>query len=106
MVRRAHDDDVVSLGLGPGDLDRSLDGLGPRVPEEERVEGRVRHHGQQRLDELDVRLRQGDGALDVDDRLRLGNDSGRDVWVGVSERGDSDTRGEVEQLLALLLISL
>lgn len=57
MVAALHHNDVIAASLGPGDLDSCLDRLAARVPEEERVERRVGHHGEERLDELHIRLR-------------------------------------------------
>ena len=105
MVRSLHDNDIVPLCVGTGNLDGSLDGLGTRVPEEERFKRRVRHHRQQLLDELDVGLGEGNGALNVDDRLSLGNDRLGDSGVGVAKRSDSDSGSEIEQALVLLQIS-
>ena len=95
MVAALHHDDVISLGVRASDLDRCLNGLTTGVPEEERVEALVRHHRQERLHQLYIWLRQGDGALNVDDRLGLSNDRSGDIGMRVTERRDSDTRSEI-----------
>ena len=63
MVRTLHADDILAAGECPRHFDARFDGLGARVPEEERVQRRVRHHGQQPFDELEVRLVKRDAAL-------------------------------------------
>ena len=105
MVCTLHDDDVVSLGISPRNFDGGFDSLRPRVPEEERLERRVRHHRQQLLHKLDVWLRQGDCALDVNNRLSLRDDRLGNGGMSVSQRRDSDSRGEVEQSFVLLQVS-
>jgi hypothetical protein len=102
VVPSLHDDDVVPLRARPRNLDGGLNGLTARVPEEEAVQGWVGHHGEKGLHELYVGLGQSDGALDVDDRLGLGDDSSSDVWVGMAERGDSDAGRKVKELATLL----
>ena len=114
MVGSLHGDDVLLLGGETGDLDGGLDGLGPRVPKEEAVEGRVGHDGQEALDELQVGRRECDGALEVDESLGLTLDGGGHGGVAASCKrcdpvgrsreyllakvGDTDTRGKVEKL--------
>ena len=56
VVRPLHVDDVLASSNAPRHLDRRLDGLRARRPEEERVQRRVRHHGQQPLDKLEIWL--------------------------------------------------
>jgi hypothetical protein len=102
MVPSLHDDDVVPLRARPRNLDGGLNGFATRVPEEKAVQGWVGHHGEKGLDELYVGFGQSDGALDVDDRLSLSDDSGSNVWVGMAERGDSDAGREVKELATLL----
>lgn len=46
MVRTLNDNNVLLLRRHPRQLDRCLDSLGARVPEEEAVERRVGHDGQ------------------------------------------------------------
>lgn len=99
MVPALHHYNIVSLGVRPRHLDRSLNRLAARVPEEKAVQARVRHHGQQTLHQLDIGLRERNGALHVNDGLRLRDNGGSDSRVGVSERGDADTGRKVEQLL-------
>lgn len=100
MVRTLHHDDVLLLGGVPGKLDRGLDCFGPGIPEEEGVEGLVRHQRQQRLDEFEIRSLEGDVDLGVHHLpglhlSRLGH--GR---VAVPEIRDPDPAGEIEHLAA------
>ena len=52
VVCALHVDDVGPACDAPSHLEGGLDGLPARRPEEEGVEGGMRHHGQQPLDEL------------------------------------------------------
>lgn len=130
MVSALEADDGLSAGSLTRELDCRLDGLGARVPEEEAVEGRVGHDGEETLDELEVGSGEHDGALHVDevrDLLgRRGGDDGvaaarvseasgalerRAECIGqtrtrpeldsLSEVGDSDTGSEVEETLSV-----
>lgn len=58
-----HGNDILSPSKLTRHLERGLDGLGPRVPEEERVERWVRHEREQLLDETKVWLVEGNAAL-------------------------------------------
>lgn len=105
MITALHNYNVVTLGLGSRHFDRSFDRLTARIPEEEAVQARIRHHREERFDELDVRLRQGDGALYVDDRLSLCNDCRGNGGVSMPERGHTDTGREVKKLSSILRVS-
>ena len=63
VIRSLHRDDVLLAGDQARHLNGTLDGLGARRPEEERVEGGVGHHGDELLDELQVWLVVRDAAL-------------------------------------------
>ena len=54
VVRALNRDDVLLAGDQARHLNGTLNGLGARRPEEERVEGGVGHHGDELLDELQV----------------------------------------------------
>ena len=64
-------DDVLPSRRLSRNLNSRLDGLGTRVPEEERVEGFVRHDGEKTLNQLEIRRVEGDGALEVDEVVAL-----------------------------------
>lgn len=61
-----HDDDILLLREDPGNLNRSLDGLGSGVPEEERVERFVRHEGKELLDKPQIRAMIRDATLEAE----------------------------------------
>ena len=63
VVTTLHGDDVLLSGEDSSHLNGGLDGLGTRVPEEERVQGLIRHHREEFLDELQVRRCEAYAAL-------------------------------------------
>ena len=63
VVPALHVDDVLSARDRARHLDRCLDRLRARVPEEERVQRRVGHHRDKLLDALQVGLVVGNAAL-------------------------------------------
>lgn len=63
VVRALHRDEVLLARDAARHLERSFDRLGARTREEERVERRVWHKGEQPFDEAQVGLVVGDTAL-------------------------------------------
>lgn len=98
VVAALHDDDVLLLGRVPRQLDRRLDGLGPGIPEEERVETRVRHQGEQVLDQFEVGPLECDVDLRVHHLGRLRLCRLRDRRVAVAQVRDPDAAREVQHL--------
>lgn len=75
MVCTLESDQVGPSRRLPRELHRSFNSLGSRVPEEERVERRVGHGGQESIDELKVRGVESDRALQVDEVVDLSSGS-------------------------------
>jgi len=58
-----HGDNVLPTGDHPCHLEGCFDGLGTRVPQEERIKRRVRHNWEEFLDEAQVRPVECDATL-------------------------------------------
>lgn len=71
MISPLERDNVLSPRGLSRNFDGRLDGLAPRVPEEEAVEGRMGHGGEETFDELEVRCVKSDRALKVDKVVHL-----------------------------------
>src|SRR5207244_13421583 len=77
------------------ELDRRLDRLRARVPEEHGVES-AWCHGAESLGERDVRLVRGDAGGDVHQLRGLLADRLHDLRMRVPDVGDRDATGELE----------
>ena len=88
MITPDHCDQVLPPGSPLDQLDGHLDGLAAGIPEEERVQARVGHEGDEGLDETEVREGEGDGALDVGDLGGLGDYRSSDGRVAAGEEGE------------------
>ena len=89
MVCTLEGDDVVTTRNLPGDFDRCFDSLRPRVPEEERVERRMRHNGEQTFDESEIWLVERDAALRMDELAALHCCCTADLGVRMTYEGQS-----------------
>lgn len=83
VVGSLHDDDVLLLGGMAGEFDGCFDGLGARVPEEERVEGFVGHQRNHGVDEVELGLLKGDIDLAMDQFPGLGLRGFCDCWMAI-----------------------
>jgi len=79
VVRALHRDDILLARDSAYHLERSFDRLRARIREEERVERRVRHNGEQTFDESKV------GLVVPDARLMTHYCSGNTAKQGVGE---------------------
>ena len=81
MISSLESNQVGPSSSLPGELHSSLNSLGTRVPEKERIERRVGHDGEESIDELEVWCVESERALEVDELRDLSSGSLRYGWV-------------------------
>src|SRR6188768_2333220 len=94
-------DDPGSMGVVSGELDGALDGLGPRVGEEDARLLAERSDGGEALHELHVARLVEVGRGDMDEAVRLILDGLHHLRMGVPGRADGDPGSEVEEAVAV-----
>jgi len=98
-VRERHD--AGTLGVGAGDLDGVLDGLGAGVGQEGLLRGRAGSQGVEPLGQLDVGGVHADREAEMLELLDLALDGFDHARMRVAEVHDRDPRAEVQVALAV-----